>query len=139
LRGLLPRVTPVCPTCCLTWGLTGFLPGLALNCNSPDLCLLSNWDVTCVPLYPALVLPFNCGLCGLLLCFKQSSVHLEQHFKIICAPFIYLCRICSAYLFCHIAGTKHPLNFFINLFFEKFSSLMTLEGLLLILFLILTS
>jgi hypothetical protein len=25
-------------------GLTNYLPELALNCNPPDLCLLSSWD-----------------------------------------------------------------------------------------------
>jgi hypothetical protein len=31
------------------WGLTNYLPGLALNHDPPDLCLLSSWDYRCGP------------------------------------------------------------------------------------------
>jgi hypothetical protein len=33
--------------------LVNFLPGLALNCDPPDLCLQSSWDNRCVPLNPS--------------------------------------------------------------------------------------
>jgi hypothetical protein len=29
------------------------LPGLSLNCNPPDFCLLSSWDYRCEPLVPS--------------------------------------------------------------------------------------
>jgi hypothetical protein len=31
-----------------------YLPRLALNCNPPDLCLLSSWDYKCEPSAPGL-------------------------------------------------------------------------------------
>jgi hypothetical protein len=36
----------------LRQGLMNYLPGLALNCDPPDLCLLSRWDNRCEPPVP---------------------------------------------------------------------------------------
>jgi hypothetical protein len=33
----------------LRWSLDNFLPGLALNCSSPDFGFLSSWDYRCEP------------------------------------------------------------------------------------------
>jgi hypothetical protein len=55
---LLSRITSVglpCPAYYLRWGLTDFLPGLALYWNSLNFCLLSNWDYRREPLCLALV------------------------------------------------------------------------------------
>jgi hypothetical protein len=48
------RCTPLCPAFYwLIWGLTNFLPRLALNHDPPNLYLLSSWDYRCEPLLPA--------------------------------------------------------------------------------------
>jgi hypothetical protein len=42
-----------------------YLPGLASNCDPPDLCLLSSWDCRCEPPVPSSFLSFNAAIdCG---------------------------------------------------------------------------
>jgi hypothetical protein len=41
------------PDLLVGWGLTNFLPQLALNCDPPDLHLLSSWDYRNEPPLPA--------------------------------------------------------------------------------------
>jgi hypothetical protein len=43
----------------LRWDLANFLPGLALNCDPPDLYLLSSWDYRCEPGYRLLEIKQN--------------------------------------------------------------------------------
>jgi hypothetical protein len=44
---------PPCLAYWLQWGLLNFLPGLASNCDPPDLCLPSSWDNRNDSLIPA--------------------------------------------------------------------------------------
>jgi hypothetical protein len=46
----------------LRQGLKNYLPGLALNLDPPDLCLLSSWDYRREPPAPSSTFPLNFSL-----------------------------------------------------------------------------
>jgi hypothetical protein len=57
------RYVPPCLACFLRWGVANFLPRLALNLYSPDLCILNSWDHTSEPPLQTPVSIFNMENC----------------------------------------------------------------------------
>jgi hypothetical protein len=45
--------------CIFQIGVANYLPGLVLNHNPPDLCLLSSWDYRCEPQVPDPIFDFE--------------------------------------------------------------------------------